>query len=976
MSPNASSRDRAFGGGGFGGGGFGGGALGGMGGGGLGGGDAAATRRRVTPGFSELSAGRNLQALPPGPPAPAAEQPPAPAADPFAAQAGTLPNAAAEPAAPMVQEAAEAQPSRTADRATLRKGVARLSIRAEVTAPDDYRSRTFRSIGDADDSAELKLLLLSDNDVRAMRVIAAVLVLLWLLRRSQSADQAWLKLIAGAVAIVIVTGGLIPLIPDRWQSLADGVVWGTAAAVVIRSVGAIVRTGAGVLRWCAKVCRIRGRHSVAAAALLALTICGMSSSQGQSADDQPPARPNVVRPYTPGRPELLAERVLLSAEDFLKLYREAFPQEFADGGIIPQPGVTAAVYQSGERRPVRDSLYVQRFSARYVIQTFNDAETIVTLPLGTVAVHSATLDGQPAVLQPRNDRDGPPVTPLPQHAEPQTQSSSNQVLANPVPANQSPANQLQQQVQAILPPQPVREAAAYQVRVSGSGVHLLDLEFDVRADIEGPTGKLKLPLRPVASGILTFTLPDDHLSARVNGRSNTFRQNERTLTIPVSSAATTEIEWRPESVSGASDNVFHAVVNSAWILNDAGITLKSAVRLEVRQGRLAEVELHVPSDYAVQKVIGTEVAGWNADEADRSRLRVLFRRPVEQSTTIDVTLFRVQEFEAERTLLEVPVPSVAGASRDTGNVTVLAGRELDVRVHSLSGVSQVNPADAVLPGDIDENQRRVLSWRYTRHPVEIRAHVFRVTDRMTVTALHGVQLESQRQLWTSLVSADISGSPRRRLELTVPKSFLALDVETSEPADWYFTEPAEFPDQRLLNIQFHAAQSGQVYVTIQGQTDRDSDAQTASLNAPQILQADELTSQMSVWLDAASEISGVSGADWKRTGSETSVDGRILKLQSNRPDISFISRRTVPGAAVLQLRPATAVLLAESVLITNVTDTSLELTLALNWQIARAGVRQLSFALPSELADALDFRIPGLRQLEISDPDAGAVRYT
>ncbi len=143
---------------------------------------------------------------------------------------------------------------------------------------------------------------------------------------------------------------------------------------------------------------------------------------------------------------------------------------------------------------------------------------------------------------------------------------------------------------------------------------------------------------------------------------------------------------------------------------------------------------------------------------------------------------------------------------------------------------------------------------------------------------------------------------------------------------------------------------------------------------PRVVGADEVATQVSVWLDEASEISGSSADGWKKVGS--AVDPRLKKLQPDAADISFSSNAVNPNPIELTLRQAPASLIAESVSVTNVTDTSVELTLGLNWQITRAATRQLSFTIPAELEGVFDFRIPGLRQLEYGTPADGRIPVT
>ena len=68
-------------------------------------------------------------------------------------------------------------------------------------------------------------------------------------------------------------------------------------------------------------------------------------------------------------------------------------------------------------------------------------------------------------------------------------------------------------------------------------------------------------------------------------------------------------------------------------------------------------------------------------------------------------------------------------------------------------------------------------------------------------------------------------------------------------------------------------------------------------------------------------------------------------------------------------------MLGESVTVTTITDTSVELTLGIRWQIARAATKTLAFQLPERLADVFDFNVPGLRQLE-SNVENGVVTFT
>ncbi|MEO2018610.1 MAG: hypothetical protein ABGZ53_30020, partial [Fuerstiella sp.] len=802
-----------------------------------------------------------------------------------------------------------------------RSGSARLSIRAAIAQPADYRSLHFRSIGTGPDSGTLQVVVQGRNHLHAVRLIAASIVILICLACLR---MSLITKMCISLLLFLLAAAVVPLLPNQWQTAADGVAIGAATGIAVWVILGMASCCRSCVAWCCRngCCGFFKRRgtTVSAGILLLIVTAAPATAAQQAAAAQPPesvlpsedksvSRPNVVLPYAPGRPELLADRVFLPRDEFLKLYRSAFPDELGNRQTPTTTGVSAAFYRSMNLRQVKDSAWSQTFSARYIIRSFSDKPVNVALPIGKVAIRSATLNGSAAILL------GNAV------ATPAARS-----------ANQS-AQQLrisQQQMQQQAEPQivsPPVDSAVYSIHIPSKGLHLVDVVFEVAATVENSIGRLTLPLRPVPAATLLFDLPQDKLEVRVNGRSNTFRTDGRQVTIPASAASDTRIEWRPASTQTVTDTIFHATVNTALSIDDSGLTVQSSITINCRQGQLSEVDIAVPDDYSVQQVAGADVAGWslesaaapiaNVDERPAGRpasgtLRLLFKQPVENQTAVRLTLFRRQITSDDQLDLPIPVPAVRAASRDSGNVTVLAGRELEVRVNSLSGVSQVNAAESQLPTGVDRNARRVLAWRYTRHPVAITTKVYRTADRLRVTAIHAVQLESQRQLWTSLITANISGAPRRRLEIEVPASFLALDVSANGLHDWYFTESPGNAGTRTLNIQLDTARTGTISAVIQGQSDRRNGQSDARLVTPRLSGADESIATLSVWLDAASEIAEASADEWKRVGSGTATDSRILRLQADAPDISFTSAAVTPGLIALSLRQAPASLIAES----------------------------------------------------------------
>lgn len=826
-----------------------------------------------------------------------------------------------------------------------KSGSARLSVKAKIATPTTFQSMKFRSIGATNEAGTLNITIQPRARVAALRIMAALIIALVCLTLNTA---ALVRKIVFALIVSFAAIAAVPIVPNQWQCLVDGALLGTAAGITIW-------LAFGFCRFATNCCRhIAQKQRVTLSASAKTILVGLSLLGGDQlyAQSETPPRPtqDIVLPYNPDGPQLLADKVFLPQEQFLELYKAANPDRLQPNRLPINEQVIAAYYVSGKLDQAQDENWVQQFKARFVVQIATKSKPKVRLPIGSVAIRSAIIDGQPIAIT--------PIRPEPDQQQDQPQSQKSQVLQQ---QRQSPSN-------VKHPPK-----TALEVLIANPGLHVLDVEFDVAARIEGDVGNLTLPFTPVPMGTMIFTLPNDDLEATVNGRTNVFRREGRALTLPVSRSSVTSIAWRPAARKNAGDTTFHSQADSALSISDQGLALESAIRINCRHGELQEVDINVSADYTIQQVRGTEIAGWEIRDEETGALRVLFKEPVTKETTIHLVLFRRQVIEREESKVRIPVPEVVGATRDTGTVSLCAGGELEVRVDSLSAVSQINAADAVLPEGMRQSLPRVLAWRYTRHPVSIGVRVFRDADKLTVTSLSGVQLEPQRQLWTTLISANISGSPRRRIEIAVPKDFLALDVTANGLADWYYSE-SEADDVRLLNVQLQQARSGVVNVVIQGQTARAQNEEQVSLSAPRVATATESKSTVSVWLDAASEIASVESAEWKRVGRDSRLDPRILKLQPDAPDISFQANSNVESEVLLALRQAESSLSAESVTITTVTDTAVELTLGLNWKISGAATRTVAFAVPTSLTDVYDFQVPGLRRLqEIPNGDSTTV---
>ncbi|MCA9063631.1 MAG: hypothetical protein KDA96_11245, partial [Planctomycetaceae bacterium] len=673
--------------------------------------------------------------------------------------------------------------------------------------------------------------------------------------------------------------------------------------------------------------------------------------EATSAPDTIPSNaPKVVIPYDPNQPALQADRVFVSYAEFLRLYMLADPGELAETGTIPlRAEVVAAYYKSDQLLAVDEKSHVAAFTARFVAVCPDDAAVRVELPMGAVAVQSVTVDGQPGTL-------------LPNTAAMSTVNDSNESSQQAVPIQQQEVRSQR----PALPGQGPGAGAAFAVALRGKGLHAVDVTFHVAVTSEGASGRLDLPLLPVAAGTMQFTLPAEDLDVKVNGRTNTFHRDGRTVILPIADASTIRVTWQPTARRVDVDNDLRAESATAIAVNDAELRWHSTIRLEARQGEFSEAEIIIPMDYAVQSVTGPDVAGWVVNNTDQQRfVRLTLQRAVSDQTSVTLQLYSSTSFTDERKEIPIPVPEVRGASTDRGTVVLLTGAQFQTGGDAISGVTRIDLSEAPMPDGDSLPGARQRAWRFTHHPAQISVRVSLTADEMKVAAGHAARMESQRILWASRFDVNISGTPRGRLDILVPSDFLPLEVDATNLQDWYLSPATDDGQRRVLSLQLSGARQGNLQIVIQGQRDLGSDRSRLLLDPPELAGTTEARSEIAVWLNAASENAGLEGGNWTAVPVEQlQVRNRLTSSSPTvPPSIGFVSTAASPGAATILLRTAVATMLAESVTATTMTPTSTDLILALKWQVTRAAADTFAVEVAESLANALTFEIPGLRRL-------------
>ena len=824
----------------------------------------------------------------------------------------------------------------------LRRGGARLSVQVELEIPDGYRRQTFSSVADtAGGPAPLSIAVRSQRQLTGLRLICGLLAVgvLWSRRRT-----AILRQIGLGCVLLLLALGAVPLLSADQQWLPDGIGLGAAGGLVLL-VGRALISGC-CTKWCPldllfSCCS--WKRSAISSVLLFVWIAA-PGVWAQQAEQSSADGDELVIPYVPGEPPLRADQVFVPHDQFLRLFQRAYPEQLPSVKTSPLGSpVVSSWYRTMQLLPVDGTKHVLRFEARYAVWRDADSALLVELPLGSVAIRRATVDGAAALVKPLllNVQPGQ----LPNFSGQQIPAQQQLVAGNVAAASDA--------------------GSAYSIQVAGRGLHVVDLEFDVPAEVDGVVGRCDVPLRGAASGLLEWTLPGDNLEAKVNGRSTGFRREGRLVLVPVAQASTLRLQWLPMTQKSDSALTLHSNVTSVVSLRDSGLQVRTSVEALLRQGEITELAVSLPAGFSIQSVGGDDVAGWSVGTVDAGRsLQVQFKRSVTDRSVVWFQLFSALPEQQVLENFQVPISAVLGSGRDTGTVLLKMGSQFQVRTAALSGVTQLNPDEAPQPAGESLPGRPAAAWRYARQPAQVSVRITPTADELTVDALHGLRLEAQRMLWTTRLGLLIRGGARSRLDVQIPPGYLPLDVSADGLQDWYVVEPtAGSGGPRLLNLQLSDARTGRLTVVLQGQQPRQPDGAAAVLEPPALIGTATTASELAVWLDAASESSGIdAGSDWN---PQPAGEANVLFREVTEQPASLLLRSSVqqPKAVTVRLRPAVSTLVAESVTVASVTETSLEHMLALRWQVARAAADQFAVELPDVLAGSMTFEVPGQRRI-------------
>ena len=830
-----------------------------------------------------------------------------------------------------------------------------MSLALDLRPPAGTVAREFHFLGSRE-PGEISDLDIAYQDVESQttgRVFFIVLVVIacWFSRRRSAVERS-----VAMIASLIGPLALVTVLPVSWHIVLDGLFLGAVAGSALWTVMAVIGRAGDGWGWL-RANLTRDIFRFGGGLWLAVSLLSQSGwaqvkvplrpqPRSQSASQvrqrkslpvPPVVRPLEIIPIEPGQDPREANRVLVPRNEFLRLWNLAYP----DRQVLapaPRSGVVADASWNARVLPSANGV-AARIALRGNLQmySFRDGQVVLPIPIGAVAVVGGRLNGKPAPIVTRA-------------------KSQSQPLA---------------------------------VVLDRRGAHRLEIDFELPLVRTGPAGRFSVTLSPVPVGRFRFDLPDRNLLVRVNGSSTRHRHlvadGNESIELGVDAGGPLQVSWQPKQAADAADGLVQLESFTSIHVSDPGVRHRGHYRFRVRQGSLPEATFVLPSTVSVQRVVGVDVGGWDVEtENGQRRLRVFFRRRVDDETVVRVDLFQDRRVGDRSAELVVESVRVQGFDRDKGQLAVFVDDQFTARATDNSNLRQVDVASLARPGWCKPSQPRGdgkavplarMVFGYITRPFGLTLRLTRRTPQANAVARHAVRIERRKVRLASQIKWQLSQAARGSVTFGLPPKYLPVSVEATSLADWFVH--ADEKGNRQLTVEFDGPRTGALEVALEGVLPRSSDIEEFQLRLPRPLGVGRLASQVMVWLDEAFSAGITDRGEW-RSVNPASAASELRQLDPRKARFAFVSGGISSEPVVLSIKRAVPGMQGTVVSLVTVTDTLVDHTLALSWQITQAAADEFVFTTPGWLKNHLRFRDPRIREVRpvaVDDDEADAVRW-
>lgn len=650
-----------------------------------------------------------------------------------------------------------------------------------------------------------------------------------------------------------------------------------------------------------------------------------------------------------------AEKVLVPKEKYVELWNRAFPDKKLEAAAPSVPISLAGAAYASTLSDDQQLLLAGHFD----VDVFVETPVQIPLPLSGAVLAAATSNGKPARLQ--------------------------LIQVGPMAMNPNAAPNGAEQVQQVLQqqaamPQPAPPASFAIWHITGKGRHRLELAIRVKLERRGGwrLANALVPAAPVTAW--TVTVPAARTEVRLagildRGAYETAADNQQIQTA-LTTDGTIDLQWRPKVAEGQVDRSL--TVNSEAVLDvqEDGLHLVWQLTFAFPRSRRDAFSVSVPAGYLVEKVIGSNVRGWEVKpDENRQKLDVTLLKEVPDGETLTLHLSRRGFIkDAGATDFESPVVSVTDAMLHKGRLTIRRSPQIELRTMNSSGLSRTDVSDDAIAGlrqisAADESPLGLQNFQAFQFGATPFTLAMNATPLPAQTAAYVQALLRIAERETALEARFViqpARHPVHRVRVKIPAN---LKIErVVAPGEFQWSESTG-PAGRVLSVYLAAGQPHSFPVVVEGSLGRRQAADPVTAPNFEVLDVVRQQGDIVVQADPAFTV----GARDLTNCSTILLDQTFGWLtEAQRPLARLALRYTRPNyAAAFDVTPRQPQVNAFSISNVKVTDVAVEETVIFDFTIHNAGIRRIEFLLPDWMRNA-KVNAPLLRQKTITDVGNGS----
>ncbi|HEX6738130.1 MAG TPA: carboxypeptidase-like regulatory domain-containing protein, partial [Vicinamibacteria bacterium] len=336
---------------------------------------------------------------------------------------------------------------------------------------------------------------------------------------------------------------------------------------------------------------------------------------------------------------------------------------------------------------------------------------------------------------------------------------------------------------------PLTTGSVPQAVLSGPGSFLLTLDWVAEVATEPGRASFVLPPTGARSTRVVVEVPGENADVRVEPGLVTRRGAAGGYTVveaALERSSPTRVSWsaRDSAPAARREAVLLGDIKTLLTVGEADLQLAALLDVTVVQGEPERFEVSLPDGFEV-----TGASGRTLESTARPRPRVLAlvtAEPQRRRQQFLVTLEKTHPAAAGRESLQVPLPQLEGALRQTGEVAVVGAGTMEVAAPEAPPLKRMDPSEAGAALKSLTRQPVLAAFRYLRHatPAPVLAlDVQRFPDAPVLAAL------AERAVATTLVTAEgrrltevtltVQNQARPFLRVSLPAGATVLSAEVA-----------------------------------------------------------------------------------------------------------------------------------------------------------------------------------------------------